>query len=253
MIMELVLQHLIKSWTIRKLACKLPKCKIRDCTQISSSQQVSGEVETRFGFSTAPKNAAPEHCKNYKVADLPLEFECLDDCQGPKRQNYSLECEDGGECDWSEEATVDGNGPVVETLAQNWPSIDREVQHERVDCHQRTYAQLGWSCCQDGPQRNLCEGFEVSRSSMVEMETTSLERSGERQMAHTHNGSKFTGGRTWLLGKFPHLLEMQTLCRNLSRTTRVGCILLKTVEAGNSFPNVEKMVPGASGTHVRPA
>ena len=51
---------------------------------------------------------------------------------------------------------------------------------------------------------------------------------------------KSTGGMTWLLGKCPNSLEMQTFCRNLFRTTRVGCILLETVEAGNSFRNVER-------------
>ena len=85
---------------------------------------------------------------------------------------------------WREKAAMDGIGPVVETPAQNWTSLDRKGQYicERVDGHQRTYAQLGWSCCQDGPQRNLCEGLEMPRSSMVEMETAPLEKSGERQM-----------------------------------------------------------------------
>ena len=46
-----------------------------------------------------------------------------------------------------EKAAMDGIEPVVETVAQNWPSLDREGQHERVDGHQRTHAQLGWSCC----------------------------------------------------------------------------------------------------------
>ena len=99
-----------------------------------------------------------------------------------ERQNCELECEGGGERHWREEAAVDGTGPVVETLAQDGSSMDREEQHERVDCYQRTYAQLGWSCYQDGPQRNLCENLEMPRPSMVEMETASLERSGERQM-----------------------------------------------------------------------
>ena len=36
-------------------------------------------------------------------------------------------------------------------------------------------------------------------------------------------------------GKCPNSLEMQAVCRNLSRTTQVGCTLLKTVEAGNSL------------------
>ena len=31
----------------------------------------------------------------------------------------------------------------VETLAQNWSSVDPEEQHERVDCHQGTSAQPG--------------------------------------------------------------------------------------------------------------
>ena len=81
-----------------------------------------------------------------------------------------------------EKAVMYGTGPVVETLAQNWTSLDRKGQHERVDGHQRTYAQLGWSCCQYGLQRNLCEGLDMSRTSMVEMETATMERSGERKM-----------------------------------------------------------------------
>ena len=61
---------------------------------------------------------ALEHCKNYNVAGFSLECECLDDNQGTERQNCELECENGGKRDWREEATMDGNGPVVETLAQ---------------------------------------------------------------------------------------------------------------------------------------
>ena len=37
------------------------KCKIRDCTQICSSQQVFGGMETRSEFFMAPKDVAPEH------------------------------------------------------------------------------------------------------------------------------------------------------------------------------------------------
>ena len=154
-----------------------------------------------------------------------------------QRQNCELECEDGGERHRCEEAAVDGIEPVVETLAQNWSSMDRKGQYERVVCHQRTYAQLGWSCCQDGPQRNLCEGLEMPG---LEYNFTGKKWRKTNGLAHTHNGSKSTGGRTWLLGKCTNSQLMQTICRNLSRTTRVGCILLKTVEAGNSFRNVER-------------
>ena len=55
-----------------------------------------------------------------------LEFECLDDGQDSKRQDCKLECEGGGERHRREKAAMDGTGPVVETLAQNWTSLDRE-------------------------------------------------------------------------------------------------------------------------------
>ena len=60
-----------------------------------------------------------------------------------------------------------------------------KLQHEHSDCHQRTYAQLGRSCCQIGLQRDLCEGFEVSRTSVVEMATAPLERSKEGEMVRS--------------------------------------------------------------------
>ena len=56
------------------------------------------------------------------------------------------------------------------------------MQYECAGGHQRSYAQLGWTCGKDGLQRNLCEGSEMSRPPMVEMETDKLERGGERQM-----------------------------------------------------------------------
>ena len=62
-------------------------------------------------FSMAPKEVAPEHCKNHNVAGFSLELERVDDGKGTKRQNGELECEIGGERDWNEEATMDGNGP----------------------------------------------------------------------------------------------------------------------------------------------
>ena len=127
-----------------------------------------GEVEANSEFFMAPQVVAVEHCTDYNVAGFPLEFECLDDGQGPKTQNCELECEGGGERHRREDAAMDGIEPVVQTLAQNWSSMDRKGQYERVDCHQTTHAQLGWSCCQDGPQRNLCEGLEMPRSSEVE-------------------------------------------------------------------------------------
>ena len=97
------------------------KCQIRDCRQNSSSQQLSGEMETRFEVLMAPKNVAPERCKNHNVAGFSLEFERVDDIQCRKRQNCELECKDGGERDWC--------GPVVETSRS---PLDREVQNMNV-------------------------------------------------------------------------------------------------------------------------
>ena len=70
--------------------------KTCDRTQICSSIQIHGEVEASSEFFMAPQVGAVEHCKNYNVAGLSLEFECLDDGQDPKRQFRELECEDGG-------------------------------------------------------------------------------------------------------------------------------------------------------------
>ena len=137
-------------------------------------------METCVEFPMAPQIVAVEHREDYDVAGFPLELECLHDGQGTERQKCELERENGGECYWSEKAARNGAGTVVETLAQDWSSMDREMQHERAGGHQRSYAPLGWTCGKAGLQRNLCEGSEMSRPSMVALETAELERGGER-------------------------------------------------------------------------
>ena len=151
------------------------ECKTCDRTQNSSSQQMPCKMETCVEFPMAPQIAAVEHRKSYDVAGFPLELECLDDGQGTEGRNCELERENGGEC-WSEKTARNGAGTVVETLAQDWSSLDREMQYECAGGHQRSYAKLGWTCGKDGLQRNLCEGSEMSRPPMVEMETAKLER-----------------------------------------------------------------------------
>ena len=84
------------------------ECKTCNCTQNSSSQQMSCKMETCVEFSMAPQNVAIEHRKNYDVAGLSMEFECLDDGQGTERQNCELERENGGECCWSEKTARNG-------------------------------------------------------------------------------------------------------------------------------------------------
>ena len=96
------------------------ECKTCDRTQNSSSQQMSSKMETCVEFPMAPQIVAVEHRTDYNVAGFPLEFECLDDGQDTKRQNRELECE---RC-WSEKAARNGAGTVMETLAQDWSSMD---------------------------------------------------------------------------------------------------------------------------------
>ena len=93
-----------------------------------------GEVETSSEFLMAAQVLEVESCENHNVAGLSLELECLDDGQGTERDKIAS---------WS----------------ANWTSLDREGQHERSDCRQRTCAQLGRSCGKVGPERNLCEAL----------------------------------------------------------------------------------------------
>ena len=64
----------------------------------------------------------------------------------------------------------------VETMAQDRSLMDREVQHECPDCHQRSSTQLGRTCCQNGLLRDLREVLQVSKTSVVEMATAPLEK-----------------------------------------------------------------------------
>ena len=117
-----------------------------DCTKISSSEQMLSKWENRFVLIVAPKGVAHEHF-------------AIDN----QTQNLELECENGGERGWSEAPPVDGNGAMVETLAQDRSPLDREVQHECSDCHQGTSASVwGRSRGQNGLLRGLHEGLLMS-------------------------------------------------------------------------------------------
>ena len=81
--------------------------------------------------------------------------------------------------------TVGGTGSVVETVAQNWTPLVREVQHECADSHQGTSTLLGRTCGQNPLLGGLRERLEMSGTSVVEMTTALLERSRERQVGRT--------------------------------------------------------------------
>ena len=69
--------------------------------------------------------------------------------------------------DWCEADAVDGNGSVVETLAQDGTPLDREVPHEYAD---RCCA--GQDMWPEGLLGVLREGLEMSRTSVVEMDSS---------------------------------------------------------------------------------
>ena len=122
----------------------------------------------------------------------------MDDGESPKRQDFELECENGGKRDWCEAVSVDGNGSVVETLALHWTLLDREMQHKCSECHQRTSAQLGRTCCQNELLGDLREGLEMSVTSVVveiEKGTSGQDRIPSR--------SKSTDGRTQCRRRYP--------------------------------------------------
>ena len=150
-------------------------CAARDCAQVSFSEQMLGEMANRLGFIMEPEETALECREIDHVAGFSVELESVDDGESSKISIWSA---NSGNRDWCETAPVDGDGSVVETLAQNWAPLDPEVQHEYADSHQRTSALLGRSRGQNGlgDQR---EDLEIS-ASVVEMATALLERNRER-------------------------------------------------------------------------
>ena len=70
------------------------ECKTCDRAQISSSQQMSGEVETCSEFFMASKNAAPEHCKDYNVAGFSLNIDDFKKKNSKPCNTYTENCQE---------------------------------------------------------------------------------------------------------------------------------------------------------------
>ena len=144
--------------------------------------------------------------------------------ESSERQDLELKCENGGKRDWCEAVPVDGNGSVVETLAQNWTPLDREVQHVCADSHQSTSALLGKARGQNGLLGDLREGLEMSGTSVVEMATALLERSGERQVGRTASETiqNSADGRTLCRPRCPKSVVCRWVCRICTAVTAPG-------------------------------
>ena len=142
--------------------------------------------------------------KNYNVARFSLECECLDDDQETKRQNFELGCENGGKRAWREEATMDGNGPVVETLAQDGLQMDREK------CNMNVVSAIRERAIKAGRVARMdykeicakalrCRGLQWWRWRQLHWKEVEKDKwSGPAP----HSVSKSTGGKTWSNSRF---------------------------------------------------
>ena len=151
----------------------------RYATAHGSAQENKCFAKWRTVLSSSPEDTALEHRKIDNVAGFSVELERV--CTTVKSHRDKI----SSWSNWCEEVIVDGNRPVVETLAQNWTPLAREVQHEFADSHQRTSALLSWTCGQNGLLRDLCKSLEMCITSVVEMAPALLERGREGQVGRT--------------------------------------------------------------------
>ena len=90
---------------------------------------------------------------------------------------------------------LDRGGSVVETFAQDWSPVNREVQHECVD-RERVLCWAGHGARMDCSE--ICaKSLEMSRTAVVEMAPTFLERGKEKSNGQDRiqNGSNLQMGR----------------------------------------------------------
>ena len=137
-----------------------------------------GEMANRTAFIMASEETAREHRDVDNVAGFFFggELGRADDGGSPKRQKHSSwKCEFGGERDWCGAAPVDGTGSAVEDAGTHLGfDGSRGANMNVLTVIQRTSALLGRVCGQNGRLRDLREGLEVSRTSVVWMATAPL-------------------------------------------------------------------------------
>ena len=222
------------------------ECKTCDRTQNSSSQQMSGEIETCVEFSMALQIVAAEHCKDYTTMWQAFLWSSSvwTTVKAQRDINCELERENGGECYW-----IGVRRPPGMELGQWWRLWHRTGHRWIEICNMNVLVairdrMLSWAghvarmdykeICAKALR---CRGLQWWRWRQLNWKEVERDKwSGP----HPERFKNLQSGRTWLLGRSPSLLETQMVCRILSRTMRDGCILLKTVETGSSSRNVER-------------
>ena len=135
----------------------------------------------RVGFIMAPEATALEHSEIDNAEGFSVELKRVDDGDRSKRQDFDLECESVGNCDWCEAAFVDGNGSIWKRIGHF--SIEKCNINVLTAVRERVLCWAG--CVQNGLLGDVREGLEISGTSVVEMAADLLERNSERQSGRT--------------------------------------------------------------------
>ena len=235
------------------------ECTTCDRTQNCSNQQMPCKMETCVDFPMAPQIVAVERHKDYDVAGLPLELECLDDGQGTERQNCELERQNGGECCWSEKKP-----PGLE-LGQWWRLWHR-IGHRWIEkCNMNVLVAIR--------DRVLSWAGHVARMDYKEICDKSLRCRGLQWWRWRQLNWNQVERDNWS-GPHPQRFNIyrweDMVAGEVSKFVGNADGLSKTVQDNTGWlhfaqnrgiwkqfskceKSPEKMVPGASGTQARPA
>ena len=201
---------------------------------------MSGEMQTCFEFFMASKIVAPEHSNNNNAAGFSLRSSSVWPTVKAQRDNIES---------WGAKMVAN----VIGVKKPQWMEMDQWWRHwhrtglrwiEKCNMNVLTAIReraLSWA----GHLARLdykeicakalrCQGLQWWRWRQVHRKEVEKDKwSGPQpQRSKIYRWEDMVATE---VSKFT-----QTVCRNQSRTTRDGCILLKTVEAGNSFRNVEE-------------
>ena len=202
-------------------------------------------------FMVSP-NAAFQHCDKLQCGRLFFwSSRVWTTVKAQRNKIASWSCENGGERVGSEEATVDGNGPEVEILAQDRSSVDREELHECVHCHQRTNAQLGGhGASMDCKQ--ICAKVMRCRCRWRQFHWRESENDlwsvPHPQRLKIYRWEDMVAGE---IAKF--IGNACDFSESVQESTGWFQNRKRWMQFAKCGKSIVLMVPGASGTHVRPA
>ena len=178
-------------------------------------------------YSWLPRMLRLNTVKNFNVAGISLEVERLDDGQGPKRQKCELECENGGKRDWSEKPPgmeMDQWWRLWQRTGHRW--IEKSNMNVFTAFRERLLSWAGHVARMDYKEicakALRCRGLQWWRWRQFHWKEMERKTQG---LAHTHNVSKSSDGRTWWLVRSPSSLGTQDGFSESVQESTGGCIL----------------------------